>query len=449
MTVDRQSMFVEKCGRKLGKEFDIVIVGGGMAGATAALALANLPIKIALVESIEPSNHLSTSYDQRAVALSAASVSIYRSMGLWSQLKPLACAIKNIHISEKGRFGATRINVDDYSVKALGHVIPLDQAGPVLWKAMEAYSNISLFCPAVIKQVSSIVQKTTTAFNENDAVNLVVEHNRPNDENTSIKLETENLQAQLVIAADGTFSNLAKLAKIETTRTSYSQHAIIANITTEKPHNHYAFERFTQHGPLALLPLTQNRMSLVWCQNAEDKQKLMSVNNDQFMSELQQAFGYRLGQILKVGKRVEYPLALHLPQKVFDARLLLIGNAAHTLHPIAGQGFNVGLRDIAALVDHVEDAISLDTKIGSAAFLNHYQQQRQADWTQTITATDSLVRLFSNDFLPLADIRGLVLGLVDKIPFIKNKIALAAMGYSGTSARLTRGLTSAESVEHN
>lgn len=417
----------------LGEKFDIVIVGGGMAGATAALALANLPIKIALVESIEPSDNLSPSYDQRAVALSAASVAIYRSMGLWSQLEPLACAIKNIHISEKGRLGATRINLNDYSVDALGQVVPLDQTGPILWKAINTYSNISLFCPATIKQVD------LAEHEKNDAINLIIQNGHPKVEKSTSEMK---IKAQLLIAADGTFSNLAELAKIKTTRTSYNQHAIIANITTEKPHSHRAFERFTKHGPLALLPLPQNRMSLVWCQNKEGMKKIMSLRDEHFLRELQQAFGYRLGQILKVGKRVEYPLALHLPDKVFDRRLLLIGNSAHTLHPIAGQGFNVGLRDIAALVDHIQEAINRGTEIGSKPFLDQYQQQRQADWSQTVTATDSLVRLFSNDFLPLADMRGLALGLVDKIPFIKNKIALAAMGYSGKSARLTRGLAS-------
>ena len=402
-----------------------------MAGATAALALANLPIQIALVESTEPSDELSTSYDQRAVALSAASVAIYRTLGLWSKLEPLACAIKNIHISDKGRLGFTRINVNDHPVDALGQVIPLDQTGPILWEAIKSRTNITLFCPATIKEIDLSAQGTK------GDVQLVIETQR--QERKSL---VGKLRAKLIIAADGTFSNLAKLANINTIRTSYDQHAVIANITTEKAHNNRAFERFTEQGPLALLPLTKNRMSLVWCQNNNNVKKIMSLQDDLFLEQLQQAFGYRLGRLLKVGKRVEYPLALHLPDKVFNRRLLLLGNSAHTLHPIAGQGFNVGLRDIAALVDRVEETLTKEAakEIGSEQFLEHYQQQRQADWTQTISATDSLVRLFSNDFLPLADVRGLALGLIDKIPFVKNKIAQSAMGYSVESARLTRGL---------
>ena len=422
--------------KKSESNFDIVVVGGGMAGATAALALANFPIKIALIESIDPTGCSSPSYDQRAVALSAASVEIYKSMGLWSQIEPLAAAIKSIHISDKGRFGFTRLNVDDHPLDALGQVIPLEQTGPILWQAIKSRANISLFCPMKIVNIDSRDQRI-----KNKTISIEIQRQKAFESKTSKQnKENINLKAKLLLAADGTFSNLAKLAHIKTTRTSYEQHAIIANITTEKPHNNRAFERFTKHGPLALLPLNQNRMSLVWCQSEQTVQDVMAFDDSQFLNALQQAFGYRLGCITKVGARVEYPLALHLPEKTFDERLLLVGNSAHTLHPIAGQGFNIGLRDIAALVDVIGKAIEKNQDFGGAKLLKAYQQQRQADWDQTISATDSLVRLFSNEFFPLTKLRGPALALVDKVPFLKKKIAEVAMGFSGESAGLTRGL---------
>jgi len=416
-----------------------------MVGATAALALANLPIKIALIESIDPtigstdSSH--SSYDQRAVALSAASVSIYKSMGLWPQIEQLATAIKSIHISDKGRFGFTRLNVDDHSMDALGQVIPLDQTGPILWKAIKDRPNISLFCP------TKIIETDAREQNKNNiTIQLEIKrydgHKNGQGQVPIDKRDNVNIKGKLLLAADGTFSNLAQLAHIETIRTSYNQHAVIANITLEKPHNNRAFERFTKHGPLALLPLSQNRMSLVWCQSKQNAHVVMDLEDQPFLDALQLAFGYRLGRIVKVGTRVEYPLALHLPEKTFGERLLLIGNSAHTLHPIAGQGFNLGLRDIAALVDTIRAAIDKRQDIGRTALLDGYLQKREADWEQTIFATDSLVRIFSNQFLPLADLRAPALALVDKIPFLKKKIAQVAMGLSGESAELTRGLAS-------
>jgi len=418
-----------------------------MVGATAAIALANLPIRIALIESIDPtigstdSAYSSSSYDQRAVALSAASVSIYKTMGLWPQIEPLATAIKSIHISDKGRFGFTRLNANDHSLDALGQVIPLDQTGPILWKAIKDRSNISLFCPAKIIKVDPKEQSKN-----NIVIHLEVEgydgHKREQEKVPIDERGNVNINGKLLLAADGTFSNLAKLARIETTRTSYNQHAVIANITPEKPHNNRAFERFTEQGPLALLPLGQNRMSLVWCQSEQNAHTVMQLKDQPFLDALQLAFGYRLGCIIKVGTRVEYPLALHLPEKTFAERLLLIGNSAHTLHPIAGQGFNLGLRDIAALVDVIDKAIQSNQDYGDATFLERYQQQRQSDWQQTISATDSLVRLFSSQFFPLTKLRGPALALVDKVPVLKKKIAEAAMGFSGESAGLTRGLVS-------
>ena len=407
------------------KQFDLIIAGGGMAGATAALAMAQLGLKIALVEPIKPELDTSPSFDQRAVALSAASINIYKTLGIWQRIQPLACPIKDIHISDQGHFGFTRLNATDYGIDALGQVIPLDQTGPILWQAIRQTDNIKIFCPSNIVEIDSVISQLESS-------QITVQISDQQDQKT--------ITAKLLLAADGTFSSTAKMADIKVRRESYNQHAVITNISTELAHNNRAFERFTKQGPLALLPLTRNRMSLVWCQNEEKSSLVMSYSDNEFIEKLQTAFGYRLGQITRVGERNQYPLALHLPEQVYSGRVLLLGNSAHTLHPIAGQGFNIGIRDIAALFDLIQQAQFNGEDVGSQQFLNRYQAQRQPDWIQTITATDSLVRIFSNDFLPLIIARNKALCLLDKIPFAKQKLAMTAMGFSGESAQLTRGI---------
>ena len=415
------------------KEFDVIIAGGGMVGATAALALAKIdqqpPLKIALVESVKADSNVSPSFDERAVALSAASVEIYKSLGLWEALRNIAEPITDIHISEQNHFGFTRLAAKDYKLDALGQVIPLSETGPLLWNEIKKLKNIMSFCPNKIININSKDEQQ-----KSNHVTVELE--------TSLNDDNKNITAKLLIAADGTFSNLAQMAGIETERQNYNQHAIIANISTEKPHNNKAFERFTQEGPLALLPLTRSRMSLVWCQTEEHLNKTMTLGDEDFIKELQSNFGFRLGKITKVGKRSSYPLSLHLPNKCFKNRTLLLGNSAHTLHPIAGQGFNIGLRDIAALVDSIRDCLSSNKNLdfGNNKFLEKYESQRQPDWQKTIGTTDSLVRLFSNNFLPLNSVRSKALWLIDKVPILKNKIANGAMGFAGESARLTRGI---------
>ena len=414
------------------KQFDIIIAGGGMAGATAALAMAQLGLKIALVEPIKPELDTSPSFDQRAVALSAASINIYKTLGIWQRIQPLACPIKDIHISDQGHFGFTRLNATDYGIDALGQVIPLDQTGPILWQAIRQTDNIKIFCPSNIVEIDSVISQLESS-------QITVQISDQQDQKT--------ITAKLLLAADGTFSSTAKMADIKVRRESYNQHAVITNISTELAHNNRAFERFTKQGPLALLPLTRNRMSLVWCQNEEKSSLVMSYSDNEFIEKLQTAFGYRLGQITRVGERNQYPLALHLPEQVYSGRVLLLGNSAHTLHPIAGQGFNIGIRDIAALFDLIQQAQFNGEDVGSQQFLNRYQAQRQPDWIQTITATDSLVRIFSNDFLPLIIARNKALCLLDKIPFAKQKLAMTAMGFNGESAQLTRGISIANSSQ--
>ncbi|MCW8879784.1 MAG: 2-octaprenyl-6-methoxyphenyl hydroxylase [Kangiellaceae bacterium] len=409
------------------QQFDVLISGGGMTGATAAIGLAQLGLSVAIVEAVEPELEISPSFDQRAVALSAASVEIYRSLGLWPLMQHLSCAIKKIHVSDQGQFGFTRLTAEENNVEALGEVIPLDLTGPVLWKALQNYPSISTFCPW---QVELIEQKTGSE--KNGQIVQLVSKSKPS--------KSLQFEAKLVLAADGSFSQIAQMLAIEHRRKSYNQHAVIANIQTSEGHDFRAFERFTSGGPLALLPLTGNRMSLVWCQKPEFVDTVMNWSEQEFKFELQRAFGYRLGEITKIGERFQYPLSLHLPSLQFKQNMLLMGNAAHTLHPIAGQGFNLCLRDIAVLVELVQQAITSGRDWTNQDFLEQYVDSRQVDWQQTILATDSFARLFSNEFVPLVLMRNKGMNLVNQFKPLKQLLSRGAMGYGARSSRLARGI---------
>ncbi len=442
--------------------YDIILIGGGMVGASAAIALSQLffqqktlsvnpqalssqpqALKIAVVEAFEPNLAASPSFDQRAVALSAASVAILKSLGLWSQIAPLACGIDHIHVSNRGHFGFTRLDAKDYEVEALGHVIPLDQTGPILWQAMQQQENIELFCPYQLEKLlddepPNSDQKAASQTSQFRSLRI-----------KDAEGKITQLSGKLILAADGTLSPIGKQLAMPMIQKDYGQQAIIANISTQIPHKNRAFERFTDQGPIALLPLTRNRMSLVWCVGKDQWQALMDLDDAGFLQQLQEAFGFRLGYFTKLGKRASYPLALRYAEKSYQAGVMLLGNAAHTLHPIAGQGFNLALRDVAALVDFIAASDPEGADFASEAFLQAFEQQRQADWQTTIQATDNLVRLFSNDFLPLVFARNKLLCLLDHLPPAKQILAQQAMGFAGHSARLTRGITAQAAVNQH
>ncbi|TQV71012.1 2-octaprenyl-6-methoxyphenyl hydroxylase [Aliikangiella marina] len=408
-------------------QFDITIVGGGMVGATAAFCFSQLGLKVALIEAIEPNGEDSSSFDSRAVALSASSIKIFESLGLWPLIRSLACPINHIHVSDRGNPGFTRLHAVDYAVDALGQVITLEQVGPVIWQTIKKQKSITTYCPAKVQAVNHYNDWCELTLSQQDKVSII--------------------QSRLVIAADGTFSQLAAASDIEVARTSYQQHAVIANIQTQKNHENWAYERFTAQGPIALLPLSRHQMGLVWCQSEAEKETTLGLADEAFCQALQKAFGYRLGKIEKVSRRSDYPLSLHLAERHFEQRILLMGNAAHTLHPIAGQGFNLGLRDIAALNDCLISAIENDQDIGSKATLAGYVDSRQQDWQQTVLATDSLTRVFSNDFLPLVMLRNKAMSCLNLLPFAKRQLADAAMGRNLKSSRLACGISNKSMIK--
>ena len=418
-----------------GDNFDIVIVGGGMAGATMALALAPLNLAIAVIEAHPYQEQQSQpSFDDRCLALAWSSRQIYKAMGIWDKLAQRDddgfAAIKQIHVSDRGHLGVTRLDHQQEGVPALGYVIENRVMGEVLITQLKQQDNISLFCPANIEQLETHADEVRISLNVQD----------------SKKSQTHDICARLLIIADGVNSKTRAALGIRTHQHCYAQSAIIANIETEIHHRNRAYERFTDSGPLALLPLTRNRCSLVWTARDEQLEKIMSLDDAGFLQALQQRFGFRLGQITRVGRRAAYPLArMNIENDTLNHqhRVALIGNAAHGVHPVAGQGFNLGLRDISALAElivaEVQEHKSSDP--GNKQLLKTYWHWRQADIRQVSKVTDSLIKLFSNQSMLLAALRNSGLLITDIISPLKHGIAQQAMGQGILQGKLTKMAT--------
>ena len=407
--------------------YDILIVGGGMVGATMAYALSPLPLRIAVVEAVPFKSECQPSYDDRAIALAYGSAKIFESMGLWQALADKASPINKIHVSDRGHFGVTRIDSADEKVDALGYVIENRVVGAALAETLSRLENVDLICPAVVIDVEL----------GQGSASLTIEQAG----------EQQQLKSKLVIAADGGNSVVRKLLEVPTRSWDYGQTAVIANISPERYHQGIAYERFTDTGPVAVLPNSHaaaddsNRCSLVWTVRNGDEGRILKLSDDEFLAELQQRFGYRLGVLKKVGGRNAYPLKLVRAKQQVRARLALIGNAAHTLHPIAGQGFNLGLRDIAVLADVLADAVEKGIDLGGIEVMQCYADWRSWDHRKVIGFTDGLARLFSNSLVPVALARNIGLFGVDVVPPLKRMLTRQTMGLSGRLPRLAMGLS--------
>lgn len=399
--------------------WDVVIVGGGMVGASLALALQPLQLKVALIEAVAFGSRSQPAYDDRSVALSYGSSLIYQGMGIWQQLKTQVAPIKQIHVSDRGYFGATRIKAEQESVPALGYVVENRVLGQVLFDAL-AVGQLEIISPATVYELE---QKP-------DYVEVKIERQGLVD----------SLQSKLLVIADGAKSPLREQLGIEVKERDYQQTAIIANVSTDQPVQGIAYERFTSSGPLALLPLTQERYSLVWTHKTTEVEASLNLSETEFLQKLQQTFGYRQGRFIKIGKRSSYPLSLVKAAAEVQGRAVLIGNASHTLHPVAGQGLNLALRDVAALSDLLAMQAQQHSDCGAAEVLAVYQAARQADYRRVIAYTDSLVRLFSTDSTLLGHARAGGLLAVDRIAPLRKLLTQQSMGLGFRQARLARGL---------
>lgn len=400
--------------------YDIAIVGGGMVGATLAVALADTQLRVAVIEAVPFRSDVQPSYNARCIALAEGSQRIFSGLGLWPKLRPYATPMAQIHISEKGSFGVTRLDAEEEGVAALGYVVESRVLGTVLLERLKAASNVDILCPATLG-------------------NLVLGDNHAELDLASAGTP-KRIHAKLVAAADGDHSSVRQLLGIEELRSDYFQTAIICTVTPSEDHRNIAYERFTPEGPIALLPLSENRCSLVYTVNRANADATLKLDDRAFIEGLNERFGHRLGEFLRVGQRQAYSLALLRAREHVRHRLALIGNAAHTLHPIAGQGFNLGLRDVALLAQTVLDSDRAGLDLGASKTLDDYRRWRDRDHAKVIAFTDGMARVFSNSIGALAVARGTGLVLTDICPAIKSRLARQSMGLSGPQPRLACGL---------
>lgn len=402
------------------RPYDLVIVGGGMVGASLAIALAGRGLSIALIEAHPPGVDSQPSYDDRAIALAYGTRRIFEAIGVWPALQTMAEPILAIHVSDRGHFGATRLSAAEEGVPALGHVVTARELGGVLLERLHADAALELIAPA-----------------------RVVGFADRGDDGVQVEIERDGvmgtLDCRLLVAADGGSSSIREQLDVPVVRWQYGQSAVVTNITPGRPHHDVAYERFTDTGPVALLPMTGGRCAVVWTVRDEQVPEVLALDDDAFLCAFQQRFGHRLGRFERVGRRAAYPLSLLRARESVRGRVAVIGNAAHTLHPIAGQGFNLGIRDVAALAEVVDDAFAAGSDIGSPEVLARYERWRAAEQRGVALATDGLARLFSN---PLGLVRlGRNLGLLamEFLPAAKHPLARGAMGLLGRQPRLARG----------
>ncbi|AXY59534.1 MULTISPECIES: 2-octaprenyl-6-methoxyphenyl hydroxylase [Acinetobacter] len=396
---------------------EVIIVGGGMVGLSLALMLAKAKIGVKLLEAIRYPDYddadlapYHSSFDARNSALSRRTVQIYQELGLWDALQEHATPILEVNITEQGSFGKARLKAEQEKVESFGQVIENAWLGRVLLTEVKKESLIELIDGV---QVTSLTQDTDHAF---------IEAQRGE--------EALRLQAKIVIAADGRDSFCRKALGIGASVHDYDQVAIVTTVQTSKPHHHVGFERFSHLGPLALLPLPgEYRRSVVWPVPKGTEGEWLGDENDQhFLDALQQTYGDRAGKFQKTGKRFSFPLSQVLAEKQAVGRVVLMGNAAHTIHPVAGQGFNLCMRDAHVLLRYLKEQMNAGADLGDAAMLLDYEKSRLTDQQRVIKFCDSVVRGFSNQNPVLKLIRNTGLVAFDVIPGIKPLVANYAMG---------------------
>jgi len=410
--------------------YDLVIVGGGLTGASLAVALADSGLHIAVIEAYASDSKAQPSYDERTIALTYSSRHIYNQTGVWdSTLAEEVCAIESIHISNKGHLGLTRLTHHDARTAALGYVVPTRALGAALHRRMTVAKNIKIFCPFEAMKVETQAEHATI------------------DIKASGK-QQQRLQADLIVIADGGRSPLLGALGFSGEKKAYAQSALLSIVRSNIPHQHKAYERFMQDGPLALLPMTGQRFAVVWTLDRASLAHVSTLSDNDYIAELQAAFGTRAGLFSDPSPRKAYPLTKSLLNTPYRERVVAMGNAAHTVHPVAGQGFNLGLRDVATLTELIFETLDQQGDIGTQTLLETYQQARQRDTQRVAQFTDGLLKIFSHRSPLLSMGRNLGLFAVENLPFIKRALLRRSMGLGRQQPRLARGLAISRGTKH-
>lgn len=400
-------------------EVDVAVVGGGLVGASLALGLAGTGVRVLLVESVAPDSAAQPSFDERTTALGNASRRIFQGLGVWDDISREAAAIRAIHVSDAGRFGFARLRAADHGIDAFGYVVPNRVIGAALWRHLAGAAGVEIRVPAGIEDVEITTErayfKVVTAAGAREVTS-----------------------ARLLVAADGAHSTVRAAAGIEAAVEDYDQVAMTAAVVGDRPHDGTAYERFTPTGPVAVLPLRGGGYGTIWSCSPQRAGQMLALEDDVYLAELQRCFGWRAGRFRRIGRRASYPLKLSRAQTTVARRTVLIGNAAQALHPIAGQGFNLGLRDAALLAEVITDATG---DVGSADLLRKFADWRAADRGGVVRFTDGLVRLFGSRMPGVSLMRNLGLLAFDLSPPAKRALARVSLGFGGPTPRLARGLS--------
>lgn len=405
--------------------YDVAVVGGGLVGASLACALAPLGLKTVIIEAVAYDASTQPSYDDRTLALSASSCAILQGLGLWRKVAGSATPIREIQVRELDRPGRVLMNPSELGLDRFGHVVEARAFGAAMAETLPGLQNTDLVCPVSVRSLEP----------REEACHLAVK-----DDNGE-----RHLRARLVVGADGAESFVRQALGIEAERHDYGQSAVICNVTPEQDHRGRAFELFTPSGPMAVMPHVKGRCGLIWCVPTDQVDALMGLDEAEFMRRASQRFGHRLGRFLKMGQRSAYPLKLVRALEDTRPRAVIIGNAAHAIHPVGAQGFNLGLRDAAVLAEVLADGLreaarndeSFDA--GSWDLLCRYSAWRKPDHDGTIAYSDGLARIYSNP-TPLAA-AGRLAGLLAHafVPSLRRQLAVQSMGYRGRIPRLARG----------
>ncbi len=394
---------------------DVVIVGGGLVGASLAIALEGSGLRVALVEAALPRVDAQPSYDERNLALAHATLNGLASLGVWDHVATRAAPIRRIHVSRCGDFGSVRFDAAQLGLADFGAVLPARELGNALLVRLDACRALERHAPATLVAIE------------------------PGDEVVTLRLDTPDgvrtLTTRLLVGADGTASFVRDRLGIGTQRVDYAQSVIVTTLTVERPLDGLAYERFTDSGPVALLPLGGARAGLVLGVPGDEAEAVAALDDAAFLAFVHERFGWRAGRFSRPGARRPYPLARVMADALVAPRAVLVGNAAQTVHPLGAQGFNLGLRDALTLAELLEDVAGCGGDAGDAARLEAYVERRTSDRDATTAFSDDLVRLMGNDTLPLSALRTLGFGVLAHSSALRRRVALRGMGFRGDVAR--------------